>query len=158
MGAADGLGYLTPWYLSVNNMEVENSQKTDNILLNFHPLTKRAVELQTRLEVFKRDLNIFYSKALRTYGKWRTNSETPAIGSIVYILDKTTTKANFLLEVQVGTHLKLLVTTYCGVRLYKSVRKRRGYPESHQESQNRQGCKGDNQKVRERSEGSQRHH
>ena len=102
MGAADGLGYLTPWYLSGHNMEVDNSQKTDNILLNFHPLTKRAVELQTRLEVFKRDFNIFYSKALRTYGKWRTNSETPSIGSIVYILDKTTTKANFLQRFRIG--------------------------------------------------------
>ena len=102
MGAADGLGYLTPWYLSGHNMEVDNSQKTDNILLNFHPLTKRAVELQTRLEVFKWDFNIFYSKALRTYGKWRTNSETPSTGSIVYILDKTTTKANFLQRFRLG--------------------------------------------------------
>ena len=90
MGAADDLGYLTAWYLSAHNMDVDNSQKTDDILLNFHPLTKRAVELQTRLEVFERDFNIFYSKSLKTYGKWKTNSETPAIGSIVYILDKTT--------------------------------------------------------------------
>ena len=49
MGASDGLGYLTQWYLSAQNMDVDNSQKTDNILLNFHPLTKRDVELQARL-------------------------------------------------------------------------------------------------------------
>ena len=96
MGAADDLGHLTAWFLSVHNMDVDNSQKTDNILLNFHPLTKRAVELQTRLEVFKRDFNIFYRKSLKSYGKWKFNSETPAIGSIVFILEKTTDKANFL--------------------------------------------------------------
>ena len=71
MGAADDLGHLTAWYLSVHNIDVENSQKTDNILLNFHPLTKMAVELQTRLEVFKRDFNIFYSRSLKSYGKWK---------------------------------------------------------------------------------------
>ena len=102
MGASDGLGYLTPWYLSAQNMDVNNSQKTDNILLNFHPLTKRAVELQTRLEAFKQDFNLFYSKALRTYGKWKKNSEPPTVGSIVYILDKTTTKANFLQKFSLG--------------------------------------------------------
>ena len=108
MGASDGLGYLTPWYLSGHNMEVDNSQKTDNILLNFHPLTKRAVELQTRLEAFKRNFNIFYSKALKTYGKWRTNSEPPTIGSIVHILDKTTTKVNFLQKLRLGRISKYL--------------------------------------------------
>ena len=67
-----------------------------------HPLTKRAIELQTRLEAFKRDFNIFYNKALRTFGKWKTNSEPPTIGSIVYILDKITTKANFLQKFRLG--------------------------------------------------------
>ena len=102
MGAGDELGYLTPWYLSGQNMEVDNSHKADNILLNFHSLTKRAVELQTRLDAFKRDFNIFYNKVLRTYGKWKTNSEPPTIGSIVYILDKTTAKANFLQKFRLG--------------------------------------------------------
>ena len=96
MGAADDLGYLTTWYLSVHNMDLENSQKNDNILLYFHPLTKRAIEVQTRLEVFKREFNIFYSRSLKSFGQWKTNSESPAIGSIVYIRDKTTDKANFL--------------------------------------------------------------
>ena len=108
MGAADDLGYLTAWYLSVHNMDVDNSQKNDNILLNFHPLTKRAIELQTRLEVFKREFNIFYSRSLKSFGKWKTNSESPAIGSIVYILDKTTDKANFLQKFKLGRISKYL--------------------------------------------------
>ena len=108
MGATDELGYLAPWYLSGQNMEVDNSHSADNILLNFHPLTKRAVKLQTRLEAFKRDFNIFYRKALRTYGKWKTNSEPPTIRSIVHILDKTTTKANFLQKFRLGHTSKYL--------------------------------------------------
>ena len=102
MGVADDLGHLTPWYLSVHNMDVNKSPKIDNILLNFHPLTKRAVDLQTRLEAFKRDFNIFYGKSLRSFGKWKVNSETPAIGSIVFILDKTMGKANFLQRFKLG--------------------------------------------------------
>ena len=43
MGAVDGVGYLIPCYISAQNMDVKNSKKADNILLNFHPLTKRAV-------------------------------------------------------------------------------------------------------------------
>ena len=89
-------------------MDMDNSQKNDNILLNFHPLTKRAIELQTRLEVFKRELNIFYSRSLKSFGKWKTNSESPAIGSIVYILDKTTDKANFLQKFKLGRISKYL--------------------------------------------------
>ena len=53
-------------------MSVTNSQRPDETLLNYHPLTTRAVELQTRLEVFKRDFNLFYARALRSYGKWHT--------------------------------------------------------------------------------------
>ena len=68
----------------------------------FHPLMKRAVDHQTRLEAFKRDFNIFYKKALRTFGKWKTNSEPLTIGSNVYILDKTTAKANFFQKFRLG--------------------------------------------------------
>ena len=108
MGVQDDLGHLTPWHLSIHNMDVNKSPKIDNILLNFHPLTKRAVELQTRLEVFKRDFNIFYAKSLRSYGKWKVNSKTPAIGSIVFILDKTMGKANFLQRFKLGRIEKFL--------------------------------------------------
>ena len=108
MGASDELGYLTPWYLSAENMAISNSQRPDDILLNFHPLTKRAVELQTRLEAFKRDFNLFYVRALRTYGKWKTHSDAPAVGSVVFILDKATTKANFLQRFSLGRISKYL--------------------------------------------------
>ena len=85
LGAADELGHLTPWYLDIHNMSVTNSQRPDNTLLDYHPLTTRAVELQTRLEVFKRDFNLFYARALRRYGKWRNDSTPPSVGSLVYI-------------------------------------------------------------------------
>ena len=102
LGAADQLGHLTPWYLSSDNMSVNSSQLPDDALLNYHPLTRRAVELQTRLEVFKRDFNTFYARSLRSYGKWRHDKATPSIGSIVYILDKTLPKQNFLQKFTVG--------------------------------------------------------
>jgi len=102
LGAADQLGHLSPWYLSSDNMSVNSSQLPDDALLNYHPLTKRAVELQTRLEVFKRDFNTFYARSLRSYGKWRNNNAPPSIGSIVYILDKTLPKQNFLQTFTVG--------------------------------------------------------
>jgi len=92
LGAADQLGHLTPWYLSSDNMSVNSSQLPDDNLLDYHPLTRRAVELQTRLEVFKLDFNTFYARSLRSYGKWRQDKATPSIGSIVYILDKTLPK------------------------------------------------------------------
>ena len=99
LGAADRLGHLTPWYLSSDNMSVKSSQLPDDTLLNYHPLRKRAVELQTRLEVFKQDFNTFYAQSLR---KWRHTNYTPSVGSIVYILDKTLPKQNFLQKFAVG--------------------------------------------------------
>ena len=89
-------------------MSVNNSQLPDDALLNYHPLTRQAVELQTRLEVFKRDFNTFYARSLRSYGKWRHNNATPSVGSIVYILDKTLPKQNFLQKFTVGKITKYL--------------------------------------------------
>ena len=66
------------------------------------------MELQTRLEIFKRDFNTFYARALRSYGKWRNNSATPSVGSVVYILDKATPKLNFLQKFAVGRITKYL--------------------------------------------------
>ena len=60
------------------------------------------MELQTRLKVFKQDFNTFYARSLRSYGKWRHNNATPSVGSIVYILDKTLPKQNFLQKFAVG--------------------------------------------------------
>ena len=108
LGAADELSHLTPWYLDLHNMSVTNSQRPDDTILDYHPLTKRAVELQTRLDVFKRDFNLFYAKALRSYGKWRNDSTPPAVGSVVYILDKTRPKVNFLQKFKLGRIVKYL--------------------------------------------------
>ena len=108
LGAADKLGHLTPWYLDGHNMSVTNSQRPDDTLLNYHPLTTQAMELQTRLEVFKRNVNLFYAKALCSYGKWRNDSMPPSIGSVVYILDKALTKVNFLQKFQLGRIVRYL--------------------------------------------------
>ena len=53
LGAADQLGHLTPWYLSSDNMSVNSSQLPDDALLNYHPLTKRAVELPAKIHCRK---------------------------------------------------------------------------------------------------------
>ena len=108
LGAADELGHLNPWYLDLHNMSVTNSQRPDNTLLNYHPLTTRAVELQTRLEVFKRDFNLFYARALCSYGKWQNDSMPPSVGSVVYILDKALPKVNFLQKFQLGRIVRYL--------------------------------------------------
>ena len=60
------------------------------------------------MEIFKREFNIFYSRSLKSFGKWKNNSESPAVGSIVYILDKTTDKANFLQKFKLGRISKYL--------------------------------------------------
>ena len=108
LGAADKLGHLIPWYLDGHNMSVTNSQRPDDTLLNYHPLTTRAVELQTRLEVFKRDINLFYARALCSYGKLRNDSTTPSVGSEIYIFDKASPKVNFLQRFALGRTTKYL--------------------------------------------------
>ena len=85
-------------------MSVNNSQSQDDTIINYHPLTTLAVELQTRLETFKRDFNTFYAQRLRSYRKWRTGGQgdRPRISSIVFILDKVLPKANFLQKFTLG--------------------------------------------------------
>ena len=112
-GAQNQLGHLTPWFLSPRSISVYHSQVVSENPLLENPLSKRAVEGQRRLEVFKRDFNIFYHRQMVKFGKWAKEEEKPQIGSIVLILDKQKGKAHFLQRFKVGRLTRFLSDHTC---------------------------------------------
>ena len=112
-GIKNQLGHLTPWFLSPRSISVYHSQVVSENPLLENPLSKRAVEGQRRLEVFKRDFNIFYHKQMVKFGKWAREEEKPQIGSIVLILDKQKGKAHFLQRFKVGRLTRFLSDHTC---------------------------------------------
>ena len=112
-GIKNQLGHLTPWFLSPRSISVYHSQVVSENPLLENPLSKRAVEGQRRLEVFKRDFNIFYHKQMVKFGKWAKEEEKPQIGSIVLILDKQKGKAHFLQRFKVGRLTRFLSDHTC---------------------------------------------
>ena len=112
-GAQNQLGHLTPWFLSPRSISVYHSQVVSENPLLENPLSKRAVEGQRRLEVFKRDFNIFYHRHMVKFGKWAKEEETPQIGSIVLILDKQKGKSHFLQKFKVGRLTRFLSDHTC---------------------------------------------
>ena len=112
-GAQNQLGHLTPWFLSPRSISVYHSQVVSENPLLENPLSKRAVEGQRRLEVFKRDFNVFYHRQMVKFGKWAKEEEKPQIGSIVLILDKQKGKAHFLQRFKVGRLTRFLSDHTC---------------------------------------------
>ena len=112
-GAQNQLGHLTPWFLSPRSISVYHSQVVSENPLLENPLSKRAVEGQRRLEVFKRDFNIFYHRQMVKFGKWAKEEEKPQIGSIVLILDKQKGKSHFLQRFKVGRLTRFLSDHTC---------------------------------------------
>ena len=112
-GAQNQLGHLTPWFLSPRSISAYHSQVVSENPLLENPLSKRAVEGQRRLEVFKRDFNIFYYRQMVKFGKWAKEEEKPQIGSIVLILDKQKGKAHFLQRFKVGRLTRFLSDHTC---------------------------------------------
>ena len=112
-GAQNQLGHLTPWFLSPRSISAYHSQVVSENPLLENPLSKRAVEGQKMLEVFKRDFNIFYYRQMVKFGKWAKEEEKPQIGSIVLILDKQKGKAHFLQRFKVGRLTRFLSDHTC---------------------------------------------
>ena len=112
-GIRNQLGHLTPWFLSPRSISVYHSQVVSENPLLENPLSRRAVEGQRRLEVFKRDFNIFYHRQMVRFGKWATEEERPSVGSVVLILDKEKGKSHFLQKFKVGRLTRFLSDHTC---------------------------------------------
>ena len=112
-GIRNQLGHLTPWFLSPRSISVYHSQVVSKNPLLENPLSRRAVEGQRRLEVFKRDFNIFYHRQMVRFGKWATEEERPSVGSVVLILDKEKGKSHFLQKFKVGRLTRFLSDHTC---------------------------------------------
>ena len=98
----DTMGTLTPWYLTGRSISITHSGVLDSFQLEEDRLTERAVEAQRRLQRFKQEFDIFYSRKLVKFGKWNHRDPIPKVGSICLILDKKEGKRNFLQKFRLG--------------------------------------------------------
>ena len=98
----DTMGTLAPWYLTARSISVTHSGVLDTFQLEEDHLTERAVEAQRRLERFKKEFDVFYSRQLVKFGRWNHGDPVPKVGSVCLILDKKEGKRHFLQKFRLG--------------------------------------------------------
>ena len=104
----DTMGTLAPWYLTARSISVTHSGVLDTLQLEEDRLTERAVEAQRRLQRFKKEFDVFYSRKLVKFGKWNHSDSVPRVGSVCLILDKEEGKRHFLQKFRLGRISKFL--------------------------------------------------
>ena len=102
------MGALAPWYLTGRSVSVTHSGVLDSFQLEEDRLTERAVEAQRRLQRFKKEFDVFFSRRLVKFGKWNHSDSVPRVGSVCLILDKEEGKRHFLQKFRLGRISKFL--------------------------------------------------